>query len=70
MKNLLVQNGKLDNKGLLDLQKLYREGRIEAKALSEEEFKGLKKLYQEQIDFLEKSIETDRQKILKIKNQL
>lgn len=70
MKNLLVQNGKLNNKGLLDLQKLFRKGGIKEKDISEEEFQGLKKLYHEQIDFLEKSIEADRQKILKIKNQL
>lgn len=70
MKNFLLQNRKLDNKYLLCLQKLFRKGSIKENDISEEEIQGLKKLYHEQIAFLEKSIEADRQKILKIKNQL
>lgn len=70
MKNFLFQNRKLDNKYLLGIQKLFRKGIIKENDISEEEIQELKKLYHKQIDFLEKSLEADRQKILKIKNQL
>lgn len=70
MENLLVKNRQLDNKELLYLQKSFRKGSIEEKDIPERQLQRLKKLYHEQIDFLEKSIEADRQKILKIKKQL
>lgn len=61
---------KLSNNSLLELQKLFRNGIIKENDIPKEQLHELKKLYHEQINFLENSIEDDRQKILKIKNQL
>lgn len=61
---------KLSNNSLLELQKLFRNGIIKENDIPKEQLHELKKLYHEQINFLENSIEADRQKILKIKNQL
>lgn len=70
MKNLLVESMQLNNSSLLELQKLFRNGIIKENDIPKEQLNELKKLYHEQINFLENSIEADRQKILKIKNQL
>lgn len=70
MKNLLVENMQLNNNSLLELQKLFRNGLIKENEIPEKQLQDLKKLYHEQIKFLENSIENDKQKILKIKNQL
>lgn len=70
MKNLIVENMQLNNNSLLELQKLFRSGNIKENDISEEQLHELKKLYNEQIVFLKNSIEADRQKMLKIKNQL
>ena len=70
MKNLLVQSMQLNNSSLLELQKLFRNGVIKENDIPKEHLHELKKLYHEQINILENSIETDRQKILKIKNKL
>ena len=70
MKNLLVQSMQLNNSSLLELQKLFRNGVIKENDIPKEQLHELKKLYHEQINFLENSIEIDKQKILKIKNQL
>lgn len=64
------KNIKLNNKGLLELQKLFRSGMIKENAIPKEQLYRLKELYYEQISFLEDYIEIDKQKILKIKNQL
>ena len=70
MKNLLVESMQLNNSSLLELQKLFRNGIIKENDIPKEQLHELKKLYHEQINFLENSIEIDKQKILKIKNQL
>ncbi len=70
MKNLLVESMQLNSSSLLELQKLFRNGIIKENDIPKEQLHELKKLYHEQINFLENSIEIDKQKILKIKNQL
>ena len=70
MKNLLVESMQLNSSSLLELQKLFRNGIIKENDIPKEQLHELKKLYHEQINFLENSIELDKQKILKIKNQL
>ena len=69
MKNLLVESMQLNSSSLLELQKLFRNGIIKENDIPKEQLHELKKLYHEQINFLENSIEIDKQKILKIKNQ-
>lgn len=51
---------------LIDLQKQYRKGIISEKDLSKEQIKELEILYMEQIKYLEKSIEKNKQQILAI----
>ena len=70
MKNLLVESMQLNSSSLLELQKLFRNGIIKENDIPKEQLHELKKLYHEQINFLENSIEIDKQKILKIKHQL
>ena len=70
MKNLLVESMQLNSSSLLELQKLFRNGIIKENDIPKEQLHELKKLYHEQINFLENSIEIDKQKILKIKNKL
>ena len=70
MKNLLVESMQLNSSSLLEVQKLFRNGIIKENDIPKEQLHELKKLYHEQINFLENSIEIDKQKILKIKNQL
>ena len=65
-----MNNSKLSSIKLTELQKLYRYGEIKEKDIPEQQLKELKKLYHEQISFLENSIEADKQEILKIKKQL
>ncbi len=60
----------LNTNSLLELQKMFRNGMIKENEIPEKQLQDLKKLYYEQIKFLENSIENDKQKILKIKNQL
>ena len=55
---------------LLELQKAYREGNVTEKDLTEEQINQLKELYQEQIDLLKKSIEKDKEEIIKIRKKL
>lgn len=55
---------------LTELQKLFRDGKIKEKDIPKQQLEKLKNLYHKQINLLENSIEADRQKILKIKNQL
>ena len=59
-----------DYKELIQLQKLYRAGKIKENDIPKQQLEELKKLYHEQINFLENSIELDRQKILKIRKKL
>lgn len=65
-----MNSSKLSDIKLIELQKLFRYRKIKEKDIPKQQLEGLKKLYHKQINFLENSIETDRQKILKIKNQL
>lgn len=65
-----MNSSKLSGIKLTELQKLFRYGKIKEKDIPEQQLKELKKLYHEQISFLENSIEADKQKILKIKKQL
>lgn len=51
-------------------RKYKSEDGLSQEEIPKEQLHKLKKLYHEQINFLESSIEADRQKILKIKNQL
>ena len=54
-------------KELLKLQKDFRSGKIKEEDIPQEQLEQLKELYNIQIEFLEKSIECDKQKILNIK---
>lgn len=63
-----MNSSKLSTIKLIELQKLFRYGEIKEKDIPKQQLEELKKLYHKQISFLENSIETDRQKILKIKN--
>lgn len=65
-----MNSSKLSDIKLIELQKLFRYGEIKEKDIPRQQLEELKNLYHKQINFLENSIETDRQKILKIKNQL
>ena len=57
---------KLNNKELIELQKLFRNGEIKENEIPKPHLGQLKELYHKQIELLEKSIEYDRMKILKI----
>ena len=59
-----------EKKELLKLQKDFRSGKIKEEDIPQEQLEKLKKLYNIQIEFLEKSIECDKQKILKMKRKL
>lgn len=60
----------LNNKELIELQKKFRNKQIKEEEIPKEQLKELKELYYEQIQILEKSIESDKQKILKIRRNL
>ena len=60
-----ISKSKFDE--LIKLQRLYRQGKIKEKDIPKDKLDELKKLYHEQIDYLEKLIEEDKEKILKIK---
>ena len=66
----MINYSKLNNKELLELQIKYRKKEIKESEIPENQLLDLKQLYLEQIDFLERSIENDRQKLLKLKNKL
>lgn len=70
MEKLLIENMELNNSNLLKLQKIFRKGDIKENDIPPQKLFELKKLYHEQISFLEESIEIDKQKIIKIKTQL
>ena len=61
---------KLNNKELIELQKLFRNGEIQENEIPKSHLDQLKELYHKQIELLENSIEEDRIKILKIKNEI
>lgn len=61
---------KLNNKELIELQKLFRNGQIKENEIPKPHLDQLKELYYKQIELLESSIEDDRMKILKIKNEI
>ena len=66
-KNSIMQ---YKNDELFKLQKLFRAGMITENQIPELQLRELKNLYHKQISGLENSIETDKQRILKIKSQL
>ena len=61
---------KLSNKELIELQKLFRNGELKEDEIPKPHLYQLKELYHIQIELLESSIEDDRMKILKIKNEI
>lgn len=61
---------KLSNKELIELQKIFRNGEIKENEIPKTHLDQLKELYHKQIELLENSIEDDRMKILKIKNEI
>ena len=63
-------NSKLSYEELIRLQKMYREGLIKEEDLSEEVIDALENLYNNQIDNLKKSIERDKQEIIKIRKSI
>ena len=65
---IIVDNSKNDR--ALKLQKDFKEGLIEEEDLSEEDFELLSNLYENQIESIKKSIQSYKDKIVSIKNQL
>ena len=61
---------KLNNKELIELQKTFRNREIKESEIPKTHLYQLKELYYKQIKLLENSIEDDRIKILKIKNEI
>lgn len=61
---------KLSNKELIELQKIFRNGEIKENEILKPHLDQLKEMYHKQIELLESSIEDDRMKILKIKNEI
>lgn len=61
---------KLSNKELIELQKTFRSREIKENEIPKPHLDQLKELYHKQIELLESSIEDDRMKILKIKNEI
>ena len=55
---------------IIQLQKDFEEGKIDEKDISEQDKSKLEELYKEQIEALKKSIESYKNKILKIKNAM
>ena len=70
MEKILIKNNQFNNNSVLELQKLFRTGKIKEKDIPEQQRYALKQLYHQQIDFLQNSIDSDKQKIIKIKKQL
>lgn len=70
MQKFLIEPKQFNNNRLLELQKLFRTGKIKEKDIPDQQRYALKQLYLEQIDFLQNSIDSDKQKIIMIKNQL
>ena len=63
-------NSKLSNEELLELQRKFRNGQITEKDIPKDQLTDLKELYHKQIEYLEKSIESDKQKILEIRKRI
>ena len=63
-------NSKLSNEELLELQRKFRNGQIIEKDIPKDQLTDLKELYHKQIEYLEKSIESDKQKILEIRKRI
>ena len=66
----MVKSTITNNNKLLKLQKEYRNGLIREDDLSSEELEQLKELYKKQIDYIEDSIEKDKQEILNLKRKI
>lgn len=63
-------NSKLSREELLELQRKFRNGEITEKDIPKDQLADLKELYHKQIAYLEKSIESDKQKILEIRKRI
>lgn len=63
-------NSKLSNGDLLELQRKFRNKQITEKDIPKDQLADLKELYHKQIEYLEKSIESDKQKILEIRKRI
>ena len=63
-------NSKLSNGYLLELQRKFRNKQITEKDIPKDQLADLKELYHKQIEYLEKSIESDKQKILEIRKRI
>lgn len=61
---------KLNYDKLIELQRLFRSGKIKENEIPNPQLNQLKELYHEQIKLLECSIEDDKMRILKIKSQI
>lgn len=60
---ILYKRWKMDNQKLLELQKLFSEGRITEDDIPEEYIDELEKLYKKQIEDLDNEIEKSKQTI-------
>ena len=65
-----MNNMKIEDRELLELQRKYRNGHITEKEIPKDKLEKLKELYNNQIKFLEYSIEEDKKEILKIRKGL
>ncbi len=67
-KNQIMLNNK--EKSILELQQKFKLGEIQEEDLTEEEFNGLTKLYEEQITKTKQSIQRYKNKIIAAKSKL
>ena len=65
-----MNNMKIENREILELQQKYRKGYIKEEEIPKDKLEKLKELYKNQIKFLEDSIEEDKKKIIDIRKRL
>lgn len=65
-----MSENSISKKELMELQKKFRSGEIKEEDIPKEQLEKLKTLYKIQIEFLEKSIEQDKKKIMAIKKEI
>ena len=71
MKKMEENNkSELHYKELVKIQTMFRDGLIKEEDLSDDVIKELEELYHNQIESLKKSIEKDRQEIIKIRKKI
>ena len=59
-----------NDRELLKLQKKFRNGLIKEEDISGEDLNRLKELYKKQIEYINNSIENDRNEILRLKRKI